>query len=56
MKRKNRLTIAIATAVFAVLGGMAVYAADKYALITPSGIAFSDFKGYEDWAVASSSP
>ena len=46
MKRKSRVTIAIATAVFAVLGGMAVYAQDKYSLNSPSGIAFSDFKGY----------
>ena len=27
---------------------------DKYSLKSPSGIAFSDFRGYEDWAVASS--
>jgi hypothetical protein len=54
MKRKNKLTIAIATAAFATLGGMAVYAEDKYTLKSPSGIAFSDFKGYEDWAVVSS--
>src|SRR5438046_9476543 len=54
MKRKSKLTIAIATAVFAVLGGLAVYAQDKYSLASPSGIAFSDFKGYEDWAVVSS--
>ena len=54
MKRKSKLTIAIATAVFAVLGGIAAYAQDKYALKSPSGIAFSDFKGYEDWAVVSS--
>ena len=54
MKRKSRLTIAIATTVFAALGGMAVYAQDKYSLKSPSGIAFSDFKGYEDWAVVSS--
>src|SRR3989442_14349200 len=54
MKRKSRLTISIATAVFAMLGGIAVYAQDKYSLKTPSGIAFSDFRGYEDWAVVSS--
>src|SRR3954467_11822963 len=54
MLRRNKLTIAMATAAFAVLGGMAVYAQDKYALKTPSGIAFSDFKGYEDWRVVSS--
>jgi len=27
---------------------------DKYSLISPGGIAFSDFRGYEDWPVASS--
>jgi hypothetical protein len=26
----------------------------KYSLISPSGIAFSDFRGYEDWPVVSS--
>jgi hypothetical protein len=31
-----------------------VYAQDKYLLKSPSGIAFSDFRGYEDWAVVSS--
>jgi hypothetical protein len=54
MKRKSKLTIAIATAVLAVLGATAVYAQDKYSLKSPSGIAFSDFRGYEDWAVVSS--
>jgi hypothetical protein len=52
MKRKSTLTTA--TAVLAVLGGAAVYAQDKYSLTSPDGIAFSDFKGYEDWAVVSS--
>jgi len=35
----------------------AVYAQDKfdkYSLKSPSGIAFADFRGYEDWAVVSS--
>src|SRR5260370_21705203 len=54
MERKSKLTIAIATAVLAVLGAMVVYAQDKYSLKSPSGIAFSDFRGYEDWAVDSS--
>src|SRR5579862_1199892 len=27
---------------------------DKYSLSSPGGIAFSDFKGYEDWSVVSS--
>src|SRR5260221_7721695 len=55
MKRKSKLTIAIATAVLAVLVATALYAQDKYSLKSPSGIAFSDFRGYEDWAVVSSS-
>jgi len=46
--------VATALAVFAVLVATAVYAQDKYSLKSPSGIAFSDFKGYEDWAVVSS--
>ena len=58
MKRKSKLTIAIATAIIAVLGVAAVYAQvqdkDKYSLTSPGGIAFSDFRGYEDWSVVSS--
>ena len=46
--------VATAMAVLAVLVAAAVYAQDKYSLKSPSGIAFSDFRGYEDWAVVSS--
>jgi hypothetical protein len=50
--------VTIAVAVIAVLGATVVYALDhtqdKYSLKTTSGIAFSDFRGYEDWAVVSS--
>jgi hypothetical protein len=56
MKRKSISRIATATAVLAALGA-AVYAQDKfdkYSLKSPSGIAFSDFRGYEDWSVVSS--
>jgi hypothetical protein len=54
MKRKSKLTIARATAVLAFLGAAAVYPQEKYSLKSPDGIAFSDFRGYEDWAVVSS--
>jgi Cytochrome P460 len=47
-------TVAKAMAVLAILVGTAVYAQDKYSLISPGGIAFSDFRGYEDWSVVSS--
>lgn len=51
--------LVIAAVVLAVLGVAALFAQDqkndKYSLRSPSGIAFSDFRGYEDWAVVSSS-
>ncbi|MBI3474743.1 MAG: cytochrome P460 family protein [Acidobacteria bacterium] len=60
MKRQSKIAITISTVVLAVavLGAMGVYAQDKekdkYALKSPSGIEFADFKGYEDWSVISS--
>jgi len=48
------LAIVTSAAVLAVLGGTALYAQEKYALVSPGGLKFSDFKGYEDWAVVSS--
>jgi Cytochrome P460 len=55
----SAFTIVAATvAVLAVLGAAALFAQDqdkdKYSLKSPGGIAFSDFKGYEDWSVVSS--
>ncbi|MFZ0691058.1 MAG: cytochrome P460 family protein [Acidobacteriaceae bacterium] len=45
--------VAAVAAAFAVLSAAAVHAQDKYTLQSPSGIAFSNFRGYEDWAVVS---
>ncbi|MGZ5910804.1 MAG: cytochrome P460 family protein [Reyranella sp.] len=53
MNRKSKLMTAAVT-VLAVLGGALAYADDKYSLKSPAGVAFSDFNGYEDWAVVSS--
>jgi hypothetical protein len=56
MNRNSILKAALAMTV-SVATGIAVYAQDKfdrYSLISPGGIAFSDFRGYEDWAVVSS--
>lgn len=51
--------VATALAALAVVGAAALFAQgsdkDKYSLKSPSGIAFSDFNGYEDWADVSSS-
>ena len=50
--------IAAAVAALAILVAVALFAQsqnqDKYSLKSPSGIAFSDFRGYEDWADVSS--
>jgi hypothetical protein len=58
VKRIAAFTIIAAMALLAILGGAAVFAQgqgkDKYSLTSPGGIAFSDFKGYEDWSLVSS--
>ena len=46
--------VATTVAVFPLLVAAVVYAQGKYSLKSPSGIAFSDFRGYEDWSVVSS--
>lgn len=46
--------VTVIAAVLAVLAAKAVPVQDKYWLTSPGGIAFSDFRGYEDWAVVSS--
>ena len=59
-QRIARFTIVtIALAALAILGTAALFAQgqgqnkDKYSLISPGGIAFSDFRGYEDWSAVS---
>jgi hypothetical protein len=36
-------------AVLAVLGGRAISAEDRYTVQVPNGLAFAEFRGYEDW-------
>src|ERR1700724_4443291 len=56
--RANRIVFVTATALLGILGGAILFAQgqdnDKYSLKSPDGVAFSDFKGYEDWSVVSS--
>ena len=62
-RRIGGLTVvATAMAALAILGGAVLHALgqnkdannDKYSLVSPGGVAFSDFRGYEDWSAASS--
>ena len=39
--------------ILAALGGISLAAQDKYTLQVPNGLAFSEFRGYEDWQVVS---
>jgi hypothetical protein len=41
--------------VLAVWGGGAISAQDKYTVEVPGGLAFSEFRGYEDWPVVAMS-
>jgi len=41
--------------ILAVLGNIALAAQDKYTVRVPNGLAFSDFRGYENWQVVSTS-
>jgi len=47
MSRISIPTIAILG--FTVLGGIALAAQDKYTVKVPDGLAFSEFKGFENW-------
>ncbi len=49
MKRTSIPPTVAIVALFAALGGIALAAQDRYALLVPGGLAFSEFRGYEDW-------
>ncbi len=53
MKSKSILAIVIIVVLLVVLGGRAITAQDKYTVQVPNGLAFSDFRGYENWQVVS---
>jgi hypothetical protein len=53
MKSKNIPAIVFIAFSLAIVGNMAIAAQDKYTLQVPGGLAFSEFKGYEDWRVIS---
>src|SRR5882724_3579886 len=53
MKSKGMGTIAIVTALVSAVGSWAISAQDKYTVKVPSGLSFSEFRGYEAWQVVS---
>src|SRR5580704_6742737 len=51
MKRKGSRAIVFVAVLLSVLVALAIAAQDRYTLSVPDGLAFSDFRGYENWQV-----
>lgn len=55
MTPKSPTAIALALTALGAAGGIALAAQDRNTLKVPDGLAFSEFKGYEDWPVVAPS-
>ena len=55
MNSKSIPIVAAMVFLLAVVSGVAISAQDRYTVKLPNGLAFSDWKGYEDWQLISSS-
>jgi len=53
MKSKSKLALGVVSVSLTVVGGTAISAQDKYTAKVPGGLAFSEFRGYENWQVVS---
>ena len=51
MKQTRITKILIGATLSGMLGGIAIAAEDRYSLQIPGGLAFSEFRGYENWQV-----
>ena len=51
MKKSSLISLSISASIAILAIGAAISAQDKYTLQVPNGLAFSEFRGYEDWPV-----
>ncbi len=51
MTKSKLLGVGISVALALLTAGVATSAQDKYTLKVPNGLAFAEFRGYEDWSV-----
>ena len=51
MKKSTLISLSIPVSIAVVAAGVAISAQDKYTVQVPNGLAFSEFRGYEDWPV-----
>ena len=51
MKKRTLISLSISVSITGLAVGVAISAQDKYTVQVPNGLAFSEFRGYEDWPV-----
>ena len=51
MRRSTRIGLSLSLSIAVVAAAVSISAQDKYAVKVPGGLAFSEFRGYEDWPV-----
>ncbi len=51
MKKSTLISLSISVSIAVLAAGVAISAQDKYTVQVPSGLGFSEFRGYEDWPV-----
>ena len=51
MKKSSLISLSISASIAILATGAAISAQDKYTLQVPNGLAFSEFRGYEEWPV-----
>jgi hypothetical protein len=51
MRKSTLISAGISLSIVVLAAGVPISAQDKYAVKVPDGLAFSEFRGYEDWAV-----
>jgi hypothetical protein len=51
MRKSVLISLGISASIAVLAAGVAISAQDKYTLEVPGGLAFSEFRGYEDWSV-----
>jgi hypothetical protein len=53
MRRSTLIGAGFSVSIAVLAAGVAISAQDKYTVQVPGGLAFSEFRGYEDWSVIS---
>jgi len=51
MRKSTQIAVSISVSTAILVAGVSISAQDKYTVKVPNGLAFSEFRGYEDWPV-----